>query len=159
MKFQVVLNLITSSCNLISSWLCSLPSVFPLQNPPAEVTSQNRISHTKENSARLGGSIPSLPAHSNTQGLGTEGEPGRIQVSISTMESTLVGVYPPPTSAPGGPIMSIKSSGQKAQQTFPSEEQARIALWMETSDRQPLWKQMEREERCLTGPVYCLQSR
>lgn len=81
MKFQVVLNLITSSCNLISSWLCSLPSIFPLQNPPDEVTSQNRISHTEENSARLEGSIPFRLAHSNTQGLG-RGEPGRIQVSI-----------------------------------------------------------------------------
>lgn len=43
--------------------------------------------------------------------------------------------------------MRIKSSGQKAQQTIRSEEQAHISLWMPTSDQQPQWKQMGRERK------------
>lgn len=55
--------------------------------------------------------------------------------------------------------MKIKSSGERAQQTVHSEEQAHISLWMSTSDQQPRWKQMERGERRFTDPVSCLQSR
>ena len=49
---------------------------------------------------------------SKNRRLGAEGEPGKIQVSISKTEA-LFGVCPSPTSAPGGPLMRMKPSGQR----------------------------------------------
>lgn len=68
--------------------------------------------------------------------LEAEGEPGGSQVSVSRMES-LCGVYPSPTSAPGGAMTRMRPSDQQAQQTSLSEGQAHLPLWVQSSDQQP----------------------
>lgn len=93
-----------------------------LQKPPDEVTSQDCTFIPTDNPNRTlqgwkGLFLPFSYAHSKNQRL------DRIQVSISMMDPLFLVFIPPPTSAPTGTIMRIKSSMQKAQQTVHSEEE------------------------------------